>query len=123
MLALAAVLCIGIGLVHSLLGERYILVRLFRGSRIPHLFGSDFFTKRTLRFAWHLTTIAWWGLGYMVWAVSRDTADPENVVLVTVLTVFFVSGAVALVASKGKHLSWVVFWAIAGLVYAAITGR
>ena len=122
MLAIAAVLCVGIGLVHSLLGERYILVRLFRGARIPHLFGSDVFAKRTLRFAWHLTTIAWWGLGYLLWAVSHQTADPVNVVLVTVFTVFFVSGAVALVGSRGRHLSWVVFWAIAGLVYAASTG-
>ncbi len=58
----------------------------------------------------------------MVWAVSREVTDLENAVLVTVLFVFLVSGAVALVASKGKHLSWVVFWAIAGLVYAATTG-
>ena len=58
----------------------------------------------------------------MVWAVSRETADPEKAVMETVFTVFFVSGAMALVASKGKHLSWVVFWAIAGLVYAATTG-
>jgi hypothetical protein len=122
MLAIAAGLCVAIGLVHSILGERFILTRLFRGSQIPPLFGSDFFTRRTLRFAWHLTTIAWLGLGYLVWAFSRAPADPEIVVLGTVFTVFFVSGAVALLASKGKHLSWIVFWAIAGLVLAARTG-
>jgi hypothetical protein len=119
MLELAAALCVFIGLVHSVLGERYILVRLFRGAKIPHLFGSDHFTRRTLRFAWHLTTLAWWGMGYMVWGVSREVASPEDLILSTVLVVFLVSGAVALLASRGKHLSWVVFWAIAGLVYLA----
>ncbi len=123
MLALAAVLCVGIGLVHSILGERYILVRLFRGSRIPPLFGNDYFTKRTLRFTWHLTTVAWWGLGYLVWAISRETTDLKEAVIETVVTVFFISGAAALVATKGKHLSWVVFWAIAALAYFATAGN
>ena len=117
MLVVAAGLCVAIGLVHSLLGERYILVRLFRRTPLPHLFGSDFFTRRTLRFAWHLTTIAWWGFGYLIWAISRAPADPTHVVLETVGVVFSLSGAVALVASRGKHLSWIVFWAIAGLVW------
>ena len=115
MLIVAAILCFGIGLAHSVLGERYILVRLFRGSRIPPLFGGEFFTKRTLRFAWHLTTIAWWGLGYLLLAVSLGSGDSAPVVLRTVAAVFFVSGALAVVASKGKHLSWVVFWAIVAL--------
>ena len=122
MLATAATLCFVIGIIHSYLGERFILIRLFRSSRIPPLFGNDFFTRRTLRFAWHLTTIAWWGLGYLTWAVSRHPADPTRVVLMTVGTVFFFSGAVAFGFSKGKHLSWIVFWAIAGLVFYSALG-
>lgn len=122
MLVLAAALCFAIGLVHSVLGERYILVRLFRGSRIPHLFGSDLFTRRTLRFAWHLTTVAWWGLGVLVWGLSREPADARQLIVDTVIVVFAISGAMALVGSRGKHLSWVVFWVIAGLVYMAAGG-
>ena len=53
----AAVLVVGIGIAHSWLGERYILMRLFRRQNMPHLLGSDDFTKRTLRFAWHITTL------------------------------------------------------------------
>ena len=115
MLILAAFLAFGIGIVHSALGERYILMRLFRGSRIPPLFGGDQFTKRTLRFAWHLTTVAWWGFAYLLVLLSRDAADLEPAVLRAVAGTFFVTGAIALVASRGKHLSWVVFWAIAAL--------
>jgi len=115
MLVLAATLCFAIGLIHSVLGERYILVRLFRRTSIPHLFGNELFTKRTLRFAWHLTTVAWWGLGYMTWGLSRDPVDVRSLVLNVIVAVFSVSGAMALIGSKGKNLSWVVFWAIAGL--------
>ena len=58
----------------------------------------------------------------MIWAMSRENTEPEKAIVNAVVTVFFVSGAMALVASRGKHLSWVVFWAIAGLVYLASTG-
>ena len=46
---LAAVLCFAVGLAHSVLGERYILVRLFRRTDLPKLFGGTEFTVRTLR--------------------------------------------------------------------------
>jgi hypothetical protein len=58
---LAAGLCIAIGLAHSVLGERYILIRFFRRTDLPKLFRGAELTIRTLRFAWHLTTIAWQG--------------------------------------------------------------
>ncbi len=112
MLTAAALLCFGIGLVHSVLGERYILTRLFRGSRIPPLFGGDLFTKRTLRFAWHLTTIAWWGFGYIMLILSSEPAEAAPAVLKIVSVVFFISGAITFVASRGRHLAWTVFWAI-----------
>lgn len=50
-LYLAAFLAAALGLAHSLLGERYILIRLFRRENLPKLFGSTAFTQRTLRFA------------------------------------------------------------------------
>ena len=50
---------------HSYLGERYIMVRLLRRDDLPKLFGGVDFTKRTLRFAWHLTSIAWVGLAWL----------------------------------------------------------
>ena len=56
------VLIAGLALVHSVLGERCILIRLFRRTDLPPLFGSDDFTKRTLRFAWHLTSVVWLGV-------------------------------------------------------------
>ncbi len=67
-LVTAAVLVILTGLAHSILGERYILIRLFRRQELPE------FTKNTLRFAWHLTSVAWWGIAsiLLVLAYSGD---------------------------------------------------
>ncbi|SFD42135.1 hypothetical protein [Pseudoalteromonas denitrificans] len=66
MLVIAAILLFIMALVHSYLGERYILIRLFRRDNLPHLAGSDFFTKGTLRFAWHITSFAWIGLAVLL---------------------------------------------------------
>ena len=44
MLTIAAILLVLCGVVHSILGERYLLSRLFKRDNLPHLFGSDAFT-------------------------------------------------------------------------------
>lgn len=47
-----------IGMAHFYLGERYILIRLFRRGGLPPLFGDEAVTRQTLRFAWPVTTLA-----------------------------------------------------------------
>ena len=69
MLLIGTILLLIIGIIHSYLGEKYLLIRLFRRDDLPKLLGSDWFTKRVLRFAWHLTTIAWWGF---VWVIQKQ---------------------------------------------------
>ncbi|MEZ8826965.1 hypothetical protein AB6E04_21655 [Vibrio amylolyticus] len=70
MLYLSAFLLVLVAFVHSILGERFILTRLFTRDNLPKLFGSDDFTKRTLRFAWHLTSVAWLGFACIVIALT-----------------------------------------------------
>ena len=117
MLLFAAILLITIGLIHSYLGEKYILIRLFRRDNLPHLQGSDWFTKQTLRFAWHITTLAWWGFAAILLALSNDSENIVNNILLITASVFLVSGIVSVIFSKGKHLSWVIFLLIAGLAF------
>lgn len=117
-LVTAAVLTLAIGLAHSWLGERYILTRLFRRQNVPHLFGNDDFTKRTLRLAWHLTTVAWFGAAVLLLMLASFPLDASaRMLLRAIATTFSVSSLVALVGSRGRHLSWVVFLVIAGLVW------
>jgi len=117
-LYIAVFLAFAIGVAHSVLGERYILMRLFRRNNLPKLFGGTEFTTRTLRFAWHLTTVAWWGLGAIILLLARQSLSFRSVSWVVAVT-FLVSSVIALVASRGRHLSWIAFLAIGGLCLAA----
>lgn len=121
MLATAAVLTVGIGIAHSWLGERYLLVRLLRRTDLPPLFGDDRFTRATLRFAWHLTTVAWWGLAAVLVFLSGAVrgVSVAHGVLLSIAATFAVSAVVTATVSRGRHLAWVVFAAIAALCAAA----
>ncbi len=52
-LVAAALLAVLLAAAHSYLGERYILIRLFRRGDLPRLRGGTTFTQDTLRLAWH----------------------------------------------------------------------
>ncbi len=113
-LYLAAFLAVAIGLAHSYLGERYILMRLFKRDQLPQLFGGTEFTRRTLRFAWHLTTVAWFGFAAIMVLLARHAATPAAIAWVLAVT-FLSSSLLALFPSRGRHLSWLVFLII-GLI-------
>ena len=112
----AALLLVAIAAAHSYLGERYILIRLFRREDLPRLRGSDTFTKKTLRFAWHITSIAWLGFAAILVVLSRNSLDATSVSRIVSVT-FLVSAAVSLLGAKGRHYSWIVFLAIGLLTW------
>ena len=117
-LLVAATLVVALVVAHSYLGERYILIRLFRRNDLPKLLGGAEFTKQTLRLAWHITSV--FGLGFAgllaVLAWSGDVAG--NLLAQIIAATCALSGVVALVGSRGRHLSWVVFFAIAALTWS-----
>ena len=77
MMLVAALLVVALGLAHSILGERYILVRLFRRTDLPRIFGSADFTVQTIRFAWHITTVAWFGFAALLFAIGQGQLTPS----------------------------------------------
>lgn len=113
-LPLAAGLLFLVGLAHSVLGERYILIRLFRRSGLPPLFGGTAFTRRTLRFAWHLTTLAWWGLAAVLCVLAQPAVDAG-----LVGAIIGVTAVVTAVIARGRHLAWLVFLVAGVLILAA----
>jgi len=117
-LLIAAGLATLLAVAHSYLGERYILIRLLRREDLPKLFGGVEFTKHTLRFAWHLTSIAWIGLAALITVLAYSANDADRMQAHLISGVFAISGIVALVGSRGRHLSWVVFFAIAALLWS-----
>jgi hypothetical protein len=112
MLIISALLLIFIGLVHSYLGEKHILTRLFK-RELPKLFGSDVFTNQVIRFAWHLTTVAWFGVAAIFVSLSSGSPDFFKTSLYIISFVFLISGAMSFGYTKGRHYSYIVFWAVA----------
>jgi len=121
MLYIGSFLAVLIGAIHSFLGEKYILVRLFRRDNLPELLGSDWFTKRVLRFAWHITTIAWWGFAAVLYIFTRPSENIKAEILLVIGVVFLFSGIFSAGFTKGRHISWIVFWAISGICFQAAT--
>lgn len=115
MLQIAAVLIAVLGLAHSILGERYLLVRLFR-RELPPLLGGTGFTRNTLRFAWHLTTVLALGLSAVLWQLAGAPSAAR--LAGTVGGCLVAAGLLPLVFTRGRHLSWVVLFAAGGLCLA-----
>ena len=118
MLLAAAVLILLTGCAHSYLGERYILIRLFQLGSLPRLFGGTEFTEGTLRFAWHITTVAWWALAWLLFLAHQQALSTSNVLHV-IAGAAVASAALPLFFTRGRHLSWVVFLLVAALVFFA----
>jgi len=120
-LYIAAFLLVMTGVAHSVLGERYILIRLFRRNDLPKLFGGTAFTTRTLRFAWHITSIAWFGFAAILFQIAQGAVSLRRVAVVIGIT-FCSTGIVTLAASRARHLAWPVFLLIGCIaLFAAAT--
>ena len=110
----AAVLCALLGVAHSYLGERLILMRLFQRTELPKLWGETEMFKRQLRFAWHVTSIAWVGCGAVFLHMAQGpVASPAIAAILA--AVFLLTGAIILFASRGRHFAWPLFVVI-GLI-------
>ena len=115
MMQLAAFLFVALGLAHSILGEQYILRRLFRRDDLPKIFGSALFTTQTLRFGWHITTVACFGFAALLVQIGQGQLTSSSAAQIIGFT-SIVSAFLLLIITRGKHLSWLVLFAIGGIV-------
>lgn len=112
LLYIAALLLVGIGIAHSVLGERYVLRRLERLDNLPRLtLGGHELMAQVLRFAWHLTSIAWFGLAAILLLMAHDALSNRSAAVVVAAT-FILSGVASGIPSRGRHYSWIVFLAV-----------
>lgn len=95
---IAAGLLVVVGLAHSYLGETALLRPLFANQVLKGKYPT-WMTTRILRFAWHLTTVAWVGL-----AAVMVGAPP----LLVAAAVMIISAAVILVRLPA-HIAWIPF--------------
>ena len=112
----SACLLVIVALIHSILGEKLIIGPVLK-QPLPHIFGNDFLTKRTLRFAWHLTTVVWLGIACILIYFSRQPVTATEVIVLKIIAaVFILSCLITLMASKGRHFAWWAFLAIGILI-------
>lgn len=115
----AAVLAAFVGVAHSYIGERYILIRLFRRGNLPDLFRNSDFTKRMLRLGWHVMSVFALGFAALLAVLASSPGGEDARAVARIISATFaLGGGVSLVISKGRHASWFIFWAIAALAWA-----
>jgi len=118
----ASILTIGIGLVHSILGEIIIFNRLRRDNWIPTEGGSALreFHVRILWACWHVVSVLGWALAAILLHLSYEVATPLTSWLTLCLMVAFVSSsALVLVGTRGKHPGWIGLMTVAILIALA----
>ena len=120
LLNVAAALLVVLGVLHSWLGERYLLMRLFRQCELPKLLGGTEFTKNTLRSIWHFVTVT--GFGIAVALVQLGDGGSPQRLAITLGWTCIVSGLLPLFFTRGRHVSWVVLFA-AGALCLVWAGR
>jgi hypothetical protein len=120
MLNTAGGLCVLIGITHSYLGETKILMPMYAQYKLPVLRGSDRATKNVLRVAWHLTSVAWAGIGGVMFAIASPAPRPVACALRVISVTFAIHAVVTAASSRGRHYAWVVFTAIAVLAWLGI---
>ena len=115
---IAGSLAILLAVAHSYVGERRVVGPVLARSDLPSLWSSLSLMRRTLRFAWHLTSVAWLGAGALLLFLAGRLAEPGARIGVRILAATFLASAiVAVVESRGRHPAWLICLAIAGAAW------
>lgn len=121
----AAALAFVVGLVHSVLGERLIFLRLRQGrlqpSRGGQLLGAGH--VGILWASWHGLTILGWGFAaVLLWmGLHPAGADVAGFVVHAVVVSMLLTSALVLVGTRAKHPGWAALLCAAVLVWLGRT--
>ncbi len=114
----AAGVAFGVGLIHSLLGERLIFSRMRSSGFIPVDGGSALREPhvRILWATWHLVTVLGWLVAaILVWLSFPGASSlAQSLLTQAIVAALAVCTAIVFIATKGRHPGW------AGLLTAAV---
>jgi hypothetical protein len=111
--AVVLVICAG---VHSIVGERLLIIPLLK-RELPPFFGSVPLARRTLRMAWHILTVVWLGMAALLVLAANPLADLRAGVPIVLAGVCLTMAALSLAVTRGAHLlSWMGSLTVAGLI-------
>lgn len=111
----AAGLTVLVSIIHSWLGEIRVIGPLLAIDPRPGVLRSPFL-RQVIRYAWHLTSLAWIGMAAALAALAIMPSSPAGKTAVLIIAgTFLLHGAIVLAISRGRHLAWPIFLAIGGL--------
>ncbi|GAA1921844.1 hypothetical protein GCM10009775_12880 [Microbacterium aoyamense] len=100
-------------LLHSCLGERFLIVPLSTRDDLPPLLGDRSRTVGVVRFAWHITSVL--GLGFAAVLVDIAAGTGIRGIVLTIGITCFACAVLPLLFTRGRHPSWVFFLIAGGL--------
>ena len=119
LLGAAALLILAVGIAHSWLGEVKLIGPLTAAETRSGLLAQSGLARSVLRFAWHITTVAWFGLAAVLLALTRyGEAAGGRAVIASIAATFLVTG-LACAPGGRRHWAWAIFLLIAALTGAA----
>jgi hypothetical protein len=95
--------------LHSYIGETHLLQRLLAMSDLPILQGSMGYTKTVLRWAWHLTSLAWLGFAMIFIALTQLPSEARPIIGVILASILGLSAITVFISTSGRHLAWYFF--------------
>jgi hypothetical protein len=108
-LLVAAGITIFIAAAHSYLGEKRIFPRLLSRDDPPTLGGSATLMRSIVRWAWHLTSLAWVALAAILIALLTDPPHLRQSVGAIVATYLGIGAIVTFATTRGRHIAWPFF--------------
>ncbi|MEM8695819.1 MAG: hypothetical protein AAGE05_07325 [Pseudomonadota bacterium] len=121
MLLVAAALTIAVGLMHSILGGKRLIQPILAMDGLPIILGSANNTRLTLAVGWHMLTFTWWGMAAIMIHLHYTSEGVGTAFLSMIAILFGLSGLIALIASRGRHRSWIFFLPISAIAaYSAL---
>lgn len=120
----AGILCILLGIAHSVIGEYLIFHPRRVGNNLVPTASSKELRERHLRIlwaTWHLATVFGAGFGLLLMQVSAipnaATTEFAGFMIAAIQYVMLAGSLLVLVATRGKHPGWFVLLCIAILLW------
>lgn len=107
-----------IALAHSALGERRLLRPLLNQFGDAGVAGWDEFSRLTLRFAWHLTSVLMLACAVILLTLAFLPVELVSILVLEILGALFIaSAAITGSYSRGRHIAWPLFALVGGLCW------
>jgi hypothetical protein len=120
-LIVAALLLTFTGVAHSYLGERLIFPRLLALPDLPLLHKDRRYTENIFRYAWHLTSVAWWGFAALLIVLVASPDSKAALCAVLAATLLLHCGIILATAGTRHPAWWLFLLAGAATLYAAFS--